>query len=179
MTGVDTMVLIWGMQEAQTGPAPAGQDVPEMRRRAEILIEELSDQGERIVVPTVMVAELLAKIEPRKYGDFIATLQERFFCPPLDLRASALAAELWQRHRSLPLDQQLPRIILKADVLIVATARVAGARIFYSHEPKCRKVAELAGMESRDLPVNPGNIFRFAEQEIRKKGEQGNSGTAQ
>lgn len=168
MTGIDTMVLIWGMQEAHAGSPRAGQDVPDMRRRAEILIQELSEQNEQIVVPTVMVAELLVKIDPRKHGDFIAVLQGRFFCPPFDLRAGSVAAALWQKHKQLPQSQQLARSILKADVLIVATAKVAGATTFYSHEPKCRKLAELAGMQGKDLPVNPSTIFGYAEQEQKK-----------
>jgi PIN domain len=172
VTGVDTMVLIWGVQEARTGTIPVGQDVLEMRRRAEILLEELFERKEKIVVPTVMVAELLVKIDPRKHGDFIAALQERFFCPPLDLRASALAAELLQQHRQLPAGEQQSRSIVKADVFIVATAKVAAATVFYSHDPKCRKIAELAGMEAKDLPGKPAEhvpVYRTGREKTKKE----------
>jgi predicted nucleic acid-binding protein len=163
------MVLIWGIQEARTGATPAGQDVPEMRRRAEILLEELFERKEKIVVPSVMVAELLVKIDSSKHGEFVAALQERFFCPPLDLRASAVAAELLQKYRPPPEAEHHARSIVKADVFIVATAKVAGATVFHSHDPKCRKIAELAGMEAKDLPVNPQSMFRYIEQEEKKR----------
>jgi hypothetical protein len=123
----------------------------------------LEEQKEKIVVPTVMVSELLLGVDPKRHGDYVAALQQRFFCPPYDLRAAALAAELWLHHRGLPKDQQMQRSVLKADVMIVATAKVAGAAVFYSHDGKCRSLANRAGMSGQDLPVNHPDMFRDRE----------------
>jgi hypothetical protein len=111
----------------------------------------------------VTVAELLCAVEPQDHGNFVAALTNRFFCPTLDLRASALAAELWRYHRGLPSEQQIQRSVLKADVLIIATAKVAGATTFYSHDEKCRKLASRAGMRARDLPTHSQDLFINAE----------------
>jgi predicted nucleic acid-binding protein len=139
-----------------------------LQDRAKILLRQLDDDKATIIVPTVVVAELLVPLRPAQHGEFIAELRRRFFCPPLELQAAALAAELWRKHRGLPKSQQAKRTTLKADVLIIATARVAGASIFYSHEPKCRRLAKLAKMEARDLPMHHENMF--VDREIRGAG---------
>jgi hypothetical protein len=48
--------------------------------------------------------------------------------------------------------------------LIVASAKVAGAALFFSHESKCRRLAIEAGMEAKDLPESSGDLF--TDQEI-------------
>lgn len=110
-----------------------------------------------------MVAELLVKVELARHGDFIAALQERFFCPPFDLRCSSLAAELWQFHAGLSKADRLERNVLKADVMIIATAKVAGASVFYSHDGRCRKLAEKTRMRAEDLPSHHPDMYRDAE----------------
>ena len=152
---LDTMVLVWGLQRKD----PPGQKEKELLRRAQILLRQLDEDKASVVVPAVVVSELLIPIASEKHGDFVAELRRRFVCPPLDLQGAALAADIWRRHRGLPKKDQIKRTTLKADALIVATASVAGAQVFYSHDPKCRRLAELARMEGRDLPTHHENLF--------------------
>jgi hypothetical protein len=162
------MVMIWGLQSkgAKRGN-PKQSDLRELQIRAVILLDMLEADGKQIIVPTVMVAELLVGVDRKNHGEFVAKLQERFFCPPFDLRASALAAELWQFHKDLPKSNQLQRNVLKADVMIIATAKAAGASAFYSHDAACRRLAEHVGMVAQDLPVNHPDMFR--DEEIKKQ----------
>ena len=74
-----------------------------------------------------------------------------------------VGADLWLKHRQLPRDDQIPRQTLKSDVLIIATAVVAGATVYYSHDEKARALADLAGMRGEDLPTHHPNLFRDAE----------------
>jgi hypothetical protein len=151
---LDTMILIWGL--AQPGARrgnPRQADLIDLQTRSLILIDMLEEADETVVVPTVTVGELLLGVTPARHDDFLAEVQERFYCPPFDLRATAMAAKLWQTHRELPKSQQLERKLLRADVMIVATAKVAGAARFYSHEVKVRRLAEQAGLEAADLPM--------------------------
>jgi hypothetical protein len=111
----------------------------------------------------VAVAELITPLEPQQHGQFIAALTDRFFCPPFDLRAAAMAAQLWQWHRRLPAQEQMQRSVLKADVLIISVAKVAGASIFYSHDAKSRKLATQAGMKALDLPTHSEDMFTNTE----------------
>ncbi|UCC31796.1 MAG: PIN domain-containing protein, partial [Phycisphaerales bacterium] len=114
IVGVDTMVLVWGLRSRSTSASD------ELETRAQILLKLLEEDKAEIVVPTIVVAELLIPIKVGKHGDFIAELRRRFICPPFDLQAASLAADLWQRHRELPRKDQLARNVLKADVLIIA-----------------------------------------------------------
>ena len=147
---LDTQTLIFALD-------PKGAD-PELRRRAKLLIDHLEATKAKVIIPTVVVAELLVGVDQADHGRFLAELQSRFLTPPLDLRASALAATLWQQHRALPPAKQVKRTILKADVLIIATAKSAGASRIYSHDAGCRAVASLI-MEAFDLPTHSEKLF--------------------
>jgi hypothetical protein len=128
---LDTMVLVWGgLRPPISKKTAASAHVAEMEFRSRVLIRDLEDRGEKVIIPTIAVAELLTPLEPRQHGQFIATLTDRFFCPPFDLRAAAMAAQLWQWHRGLPAEEQIQRSVLKADVLIISVAKVAGASSF-------------------------------------------------
>ncbi len=160
---LDTMVLIWGGLRRPITTIPSSEHTAEMEFRARVLIRDLEVKGEAIIIPAVSVAELLAPLDDHEHGNFMAVLTQRFFCPPFDLPAASLASQLWKYHRDLPPKDQLQRTVLKADVLIVATARVAGASIFYSHDSRCRKLAERAGMKALDLPTHSEDLFTNAE----------------
>jgi predicted nucleic acid-binding protein len=131
------------------------------------LIDELEQRKEPIFVPTVAVAELLVKIPAKDHDQFVIEMQRRFFCPPVDIKASVIAARLWQAHRELPKAEQLSRSVLKADVLIIASAAAAGASTYYSHEPGARKLADQARLTASDLPLRHPDMF--VDAEIRRE----------
>ena len=115
-------------------------------------------------MPSIVVAEFLSGINPASHNAVLGAFQDRFHAiPSFDLAASAKAAELWMTHRELPKDKQQSRNLLKVDVLIIACAKVGGAEVYYSHDRKCRTLAELAGMIARDLPTHSENLFTQAE----------------
>lgn len=164
----DTMTLIWGIKSPGAKPGnPRQQDLAEMQCRAHILLDILERQKATIIIPSVSVAELLVGVAPAQHANFLAEIQKRFRCPSFDLPASQLAAWLWLEHRKLPAADQLQRTVLKSDVMIIATAKVAGASDFYSDEAKCRKLAKLAGMEPRELPTHHPDVFM--DLEFRKQ----------
>jgi hypothetical protein len=90
----------------------------------------------------------------------IATLSERLVCPSFDLHAAAIAADLWAQHQKLPADlQYTKRHVLKADVMIVASAKAIGATDFYTHDKRCRALAGIM-MTAHDLPTDdPDDMF--------------------
>jgi predicted nucleic acid-binding protein len=165
--------LPWAMRpEKKKKQAP--QDVPEMRRRAKLALRILEDAGADLYIPSIVVSELLAGIDSPKHARVLAEFDSRFFCPSFDTKACALAARLWQYERGLPgvsaglpRHEQTDRRVLKSDILIVATAKVAGVTVFYSHEEKCRRLAAEAGMEARDLPTTSGNFV--TDQEVEEE----------
>jgi predicted nucleic acid-binding protein len=164
---IDSQILSFWMKRRPPSANNKTQDVAEMFRRSRLLIDDLKRRDARIYVPTVVVSELLIGIEREKHGSFIAALQSLFVVVPFDVRATSLAAELWMHNHSLPPEEKLERRYLKSDVLILASAKVAGARFFYSYDKKCRKLADKAGMIGRDLPENSEFLF---DMEDPKKG---------
>ena len=161
IAGIDTMTVAWGFRDPERPGDPA--DLKEKRRRAQILFAELEAKKATIVVPTIVVAELLIPLPAEAHGNFLAELNKYFFCPPFDLRACGLAAELWVKHRALAKEDQLVRRTLKADTMIVATAKSVGATVFYSHDHKCRRLAQQAGMIAKDLPEHSEDLLTEAE----------------
>jgi hypothetical protein len=129
-----------------------------------MLMAMLDNQKAKIVVPSVAVAEVLAGVEPAKHGPILAEFTSQFFCPAFDFTACSLAAKLWQYERGLPgtkgglpEGERNDRRLVKADMLILATAKIAGASIFYSHDSGTRRLAQEAGMEGKDLPQTSGD----------------------
>jgi len=160
---LDTMVLIWGLRKGNPQKGTLSDHDAEMQRRSRILLRDLDEKKETVIVPAVTVAEIRCPLDPREHGEFIAVLTQRFFCPPFDIRAVSLAAELWQYNRGLPSSEQISRTVLKADVLIISSAKVGGASVLYSHDGKCRKLATRAGLKARDLPTHSEDLFINAE----------------
>src|SRR5262245_58947333 len=68
------MVMIWGLQGqgAKTGNARQS-NLTEMHFRTAILLDMLEAKKEKIIVPTVLVGELLAGIEPQHHGTTAAS----------------------------------------------------------------------------------------------------------
>jgi hypothetical protein len=161
---LDTMVLIWGgLRKVNPRSGSHGAHDADMERRSRILLRDLDEKKETVIVPVVTIAELLAPMDPNDHGAFIAAIQERFFCPPFDIRAASLAAKLWRYNRGLPSAEQISRTVLKADVLIIASVKVGGASVFYSHDANCRKLASHAGLVAKDLPTHSEDLFTNAE----------------
>lgn len=156
---LDSQILSFLLKRLPPGENNPNQDVAEMFRRSRLLLTELKYENARIFIPTVVVTELLIGVQRHRHGEFIATLQSNFAVVPLDIRGTSLAAELWMQNHTAPPEDRIERKCLKSDVLIVAPARVAGAKIFYSHDKKCRKLADRAGMIGRDLPEKNRYLF--------------------
>lgn len=137
LIALDTMILIWGIRRG----GKASQKGRE--HRAGILLRTLEEQKAQVVVPTISIAELLVPVPREDHGKFINELQKRFICPPFDVQAASIAADLWRQNSTLTEIDQLSRKTLKADVQIIATAKAAGATKFFSHDRKCRKLTAI------------------------------------
>lgn len=157
---LDTQTLIWGgLRRGVLGIGDQSPADAEKEKRSRLLMFDLDEAKARIVIPSVVVAELLFPIDLHQHGNFLAVISQRFFCPPFDLPATSLAAKLWQHGHSLPPEERSKRTVLKADAMIVATAKIHGARFFYTDDLNCRKLAEVAGLIGRPLPNHSLNLF--------------------
>ena len=154
LVAIDTNVLIWVTRGVARTTRLHDPHTRELERRAKILVGQLNDAKATVVVPTIVVAEFLSvpDVGLRHIFDVFAQ-QGTFLCPSFDLPASEFAAGMWRKHKTKPraADPQ-PRPVLRVDIMIVATAKIAGAQYFYTADSRCRELANLAGMTARDLP---------------------------
>lgn len=164
---LDTQTLIYFLE-----PKAANQ---ELCRRAKLLIDELDAQQAQVLVPTIVVAELLVPIDMNEHGKFLSALTRRFVMPAFDVRAASVA-DLWRRRLTVVEPAKKgDRAIIKADVMIIATAHAAGATTFYSNDTTCRKIASLV-MRAQGLPTHSEDMF--VDEESRKGLPEDNSPSA-
>lgn len=146
------MSLVWGLRSIHSDDA-------EMEERAAILLRQLEEDKAQVVVPSIVLAELLTDMDEEKHSEFIATMSGQFFIAPFDVRAASLSAQLYMRHRNLRKKKaKNDRKIFRTDTLIIASAKTAGARVFFSNDKRSRKIASSV-MEARDLPTHDENLF--------------------
>lgn len=152
---IDTNVLIYALRAEAAG----NPEQRELRVRALILFDMLNEAKANIVVPTPCVAEYLVGIYEARRGKLLTELSRRFECASFDLQAAELAARVWREAHADQGGKHINRNTLKADVMIVAAAKAAGAQRLYSHDAQCRRVSECAGLPSRDLPTHHEDMF--------------------
>jgi PIN domain len=117
------------------------------------LILSLAKKKTIVFLPTIALAEVLVPVPSKQMALLIAALGERFVLPTFDIHAAAIAADLWVQYKKLPQNlQYADRHILRADSMIIASAKSAGAIEFYTTDEKCRNMASLV-MRAKELPA--------------------------
>src|SRR5207247_2316967 len=130
---IDSMVLVWAVRR---------QGTAEQIKRARWLFEQFEQENAQVIVPSVAVAEYLSPADPKDHAGIVAAITARFVVPPFDVRCAALAAALFNTGQTgRPKGEVNARKALRADSLIIATASTHGARVFYSGDSRCRKLA--------------------------------------
>ena len=141
----------------------AKASLPNARERVEYLINCLSKEGERIVIPTPALSECLVHAGPAGPG-YLAILGKRavFRIASFDERAAVEAAfRTWAaRQRGQPKggSPEIAKAKIKFDRQIVAIAKVEGATAVYADDGNVIAYAREAGMEGyllADLPEPP------------------------
>ena len=158
---LDTDVVIWGIK----GEATPGQE--DMVPRAKAFLKNLDDKGTRVLIPAVVVAELLIKVQVGLHSDVLSFFQRRFIIGDFDLPASSHFARIWQTRMD---DQTIPslqsagvfRTKLRADCMIVATAIAHGASCIYSHDRGVHRFAE-GHILVAQIPELPEQLDLFTE----------------
>ncbi len=149
---IDTQTLVYAIQQ---------EGDPELRERARWLFQDLDEQGVGVMLPALVLAEYLIKVPAAARPDVVHRLSTRFdFIAPFDARCVVLAAELEEGGRDLRrVGEPGSRRALRADAVIVATAKTHGAAAFHSHDTAARELARRAGLPAYDLPAQPPTLF--------------------
>lgn len=156
----DTHVLIWGVKKEAN---------PEQEckiEQAEYLIQKLQTESTSVIVPSVVLAEILCGVDPSKQAGFASALYSQFRIVPFDAPASAWYAKIWhglgtEKRQQIREEEEITRKVLKADLMIVATAMARKAWCIYTEDQPLKRLAE-RHIEVSNLPKLPprqGSLF--------------------
>lgn len=157
MVVFDASILLFVFDESTPS------SVPRAKERVEYLIDQLSEAGEKIIVPTPALSECLVHAGPAgpEYLTIIGK-QSCFRVASFDERAAVEAAvrifHARQRGQRRGGNPDASKTKIKFDRQIVAIATVEGATAVYSDDSDVRGYAAEAGMEAyqlSDLPLPP------------------------
>ncbi len=148
------------------------------RERVECLIDTLSDTGEKIIIPTPALAEVLIALGRRAATKAVTDLhgESVFKIESFDERA---AIELSQMAEVRPGQKKQREQVgtwakINFDRQIVAIAKVNGAKTIYSTDEDVRKLATREGLLSialHELPLPPPSTPRLPFPETQSDGE--------
>lgn len=150
IVGFDTQTLVFGVRR---------QGTSEQLERAKWLFEELEAERAQVLLPTIVISEYLVPVDKRHHAAIIEAINGRFLVKPFDVECASLAAELFKIGKAKrPQNVPMGREVLRSDTLIIATAKVHKAKVFYSDDADCRALANEV-MEARPLPINSPSLF--------------------
>ena len=148
---IDSMILVWGVRRSGD---------PDRLRHARWLFEELQKRDARLIVSAIVVAEYLSHVADADRRATATEIRNQFTVAPFDIRATELASQLFAHGQSGRRKGEAGgRKTLRADTLIIASSKIAGATEFVSSDKACRQLATVAGMEARDLPTIAPDLF--------------------
>lgn len=150
----DTNVVGWGLLGRGN---PKQANLREMIYRARMLLDLV--RGRPVIFPCVALGEVLTPVSSENRGGFTALLRRRLTFVPFGEAAAAISADLFARRGELT-HRKAKRSDIRVDTMIVASAKVAGAKGFFSNDAGCREVAALAGLIACDLPTRHPDIGR-------------------
>jgi hypothetical protein len=140
MIGVDTNILIWGLDRTTTG------GIEHMVPLAERFFAYVSTQRIEVVIPSQVLAEFLVRSTDDERQEALALIDPTFPIAPLDFPAAMYAAELTSNRNHIEEVRAtfgLKRQVVKADVNIIASLLAFGAeRLVSGNEREMRALAQ-------------------------------------
>lgn len=131
----DTHVIIWGIR----GKATPGQE--NRIEKAQYLINSCEKNGTKMMIPSVVVAEVLCALDSKSHSAVSELMHRSFIVPPFDTQAATYFAKMWRNKKQVK-DKAVSRAEMKADFMIAATALSRGASCIYSEDAGLRKFAQ-------------------------------------
>ena len=125
--GIDTNVLVYALSDAADDPR---------NRMARRLLERCRREERPVMISAISLAEYLVPFVEEQRADAEAAITTGFQVVPFDLKCGGLAAGLWTSGREQRTASGVgERGRLKADTLIVASLKQAGAGEFFTRDP--------------------------------------------
>jgi predicted nucleic acid-binding protein len=144
---LDTSILVWGVRKESPH-----DDRADLVERCTKLIKRHQDDGDSIVVPSIVAAEYLIGCSATTREAQRTQLFENFFIAPFDSRAAEIAADLYDRQllANVTKETGAHRQCLKADFKVIATAIAHSAGSIYTSD---KHMSAFANGRIQVLPV--------------------------
>ena len=151
---LDTSIVIWGI----LGQGKV-EDEPK-REKAVYLLETLQQRKDRVLLPAIVLAEVVAKMSPQDRREVVSRLSSACELVPFDaasaLEFSAVRAVGMGKH-----SREFPRREISLDSLIVAICKRHDVQTLYTDDNKLRKIAahfmRVEGLP--DIPPKPLSLL--------------------
>lgn len=136
----------------------ANEDQKQNLDKAEYLLEIIDQNKWKVIIPTVVIAEILM-IEPEdNYQPILETINKSFIIAEFDVRAATKYSQILNKNfpdlKKTAKEEGISREKMKVDHLILACALVNGAKSIYTHDRNLTIFAN--GLISvRTLPSRP------------------------
>jgi predicted nucleic acid-binding protein len=165
MIAIDTQVMIWGFKRTAT---PNRQH---MLAKAAELFRQISEQRDRILIPSLVVSEALVKYSDADRAAVLAAIGKRFFIAPFDARATTIAARLYADEATWKASRAAvgnTRQCIKVDISILATVAAFNIHTFYVEDDPLFDLAKRYASKTNVMPkrlpdVPPKQIELFEE----------------
>lgn len=149
---IDSNTFIWGIKK-QSSPSQV-----DMIPRAEYLFDWLDTNGHEILIPTIVLAEVLAPEPLEKQAVITDIISKKYRLQDFDIRAAYHYGQLLMNRieeakinaKEFNIDNQK----MKVDYLIVASAMAAGASCIYSTDSHLKSFGNRV-IDIKDLPTLP------------------------
>lgn len=169
IVAVDSSVLLYLIDPDVPAPRAVDGSLPDRcKERVDYLIDQMSKAGDRLLVPTPVLAEVLVR-SGSAGPDWLNTLRGRkaVRVAPFDERAAVECAE--QTRLRAARTRSSPRAKAKFDEQIVAIAIVERAEMILSDDPDIRSLAPpsivVRGIADLDLPPSAAQPDMFGDPE--------------
>jgi predicted nucleic acid-binding protein len=146
---IDSNIIVWGIKRQAT----SGQE--EMIVRAEALFKRFDEYKDSIIIPTVVLAEILAPEPPVVRAKYLEILGKSFNIAQFDSRAAMKYAEImharFEEIKTIANTTGIHRQKMKMDHIVIATAIVNEANCIYSTDGGLKAFAN-GYIDVNDLP---------------------------
>jgi hypothetical protein len=152
IVSVDSMTLVWGLRSIGTD---------DQCRNATWLLQQFTTHKTQVIVSSVALSEYLTAFPPAQHASVKETLAKGFLFRSFSDECAPLAATLFQVGSQMRVKGEPGgRAILRADSLIIATARIHGAGCIYSNDANFLALANtIASGFGRDVPQPRPDLF--------------------
>lgn len=171
---IDSNIFIWGIK----GQSTDGQEG--MIQKAKDLIEYLTGQGYKLMLPVPQMVELMSHVPVAEQDQIRLYFDSKFMVVPFDEIAGIKCAELLhlslqdEEIKKLREEGKIPKNKIKYDCMLCAIAIVRGATKIYSEDDDMRRFAH-GQIEVNKMPTfaRAKNLFNEEMNLVEVKQDEG------